>query len=213
LTSALFIDPSAAGVALSITNVELAITPKQPRLTQKSAAIALGLAMIALPTIPQVLDLVLPQPEWAASGVGEDDDSVVELYTMGGAAIEVAVPDDWIPDNSGDSATLYGPGQMIMVQVYDREGRDVDTVTQRLMRLNRISGITTALDGGHVGAVDGNLAGLSCVAIVENMSGPCAYLANDDMLVSIMALSDPEEAEEPVPSIAEVAQLILAVSE
>jgi hypothetical protein len=102
---------------------------------------------------------------------------------------------------------------MILVQIYDREGRDVDIVTQRLMRANRIGGITTALDGGHVGAVDGRLAGQSCVAILEDMSGPCAYLANDDLLVSIMALSDPDEATEPAPSITEVAQLILAVSE
>ena len=198
---------------MSITNVEHATTPKQPRLTQKSAAIALGLAMIALPTVPEVLDVVLPQPEWAAAEPGEGDASVVDLYTMGGAAIEVAVPDDWVPDNHGDSATLYGPGQMILVQVYDREGRDVDIVTQRLMRANRIGGITTALDGGHVGALGGSLAGQSCVAILESMSGPCAYLANDDMLVSIMALSDPEEAEGPAPSVAEVAELILAVSE
>ena len=198
---------------MSITNVEHSTTPKQPRLTQKSAAIALGLAMIALPTVPEVLDLVLPQPEWEASESGEGDDALVDLFTMGGAAIEVAVPDDWVPVNRGDSATLYGPGQTIMIQVYDREGRDVDIVTQRLMRANRISGITTALDGGHVGAVDGSLAGQSCVAILENLSGPCAYLANDDMLVSIMALSDPDEAEGPAPSIAEVSQLILAVSQ
>ncbi|MGB3484993.1 MAG: hypothetical protein WBB07_22585 [Mycobacterium sp.] len=186
---------------------------KYQRLTHKSAAVALGFALLAIPVVPQIIDVALPEREWATDGAADDGDGVVDLFTTAGTAIEVSVPDDWIPENNGDSATLHGPNQMIMIQVYDRAGRDTDIVTDRLMRANRISGINSAFDGGRVEAADGALSGKTCVAILEGMSGTCAYLANDNLVVEMMALSNIEDGGEPAPSMAEVAPLIVTVSE
>lgn len=186
----------------------------QPRLTQKGAAIALGVALLAFPLVPQLIDAVLPPPDW---GTDEVDDTlggagVVDMFTPNGAELEVAVPDDWIPVNNGDSATFYGPGHMLMIQIYDRADRDVEMVRERLMRLNRVQGTNIALDGGRVSALDGEFTGRSCVAIADDVSGPCAFLSNDDIVVSMLMFVSPEGADEPAPPIAEVVELITGVS-
>ena len=89
----------------------------------------------------------------------------------------------------------------VLVQVYDRSDRDPNAVAQRLIRSNRVAGVTSALDGGRIASADGGLTGETCVAVADNRTGTCAFLADDEVVVSVLALGD---AEHPAPAIDEV---------
>ena len=80
-------------------------------------------------------------------------------------------------------------GTRIMVQAYDRGGRDLDAVVRRLIRADRVLGANAALTEGVMSTTDGSLSGPPCVIVtVDETSGPCAFLADDDIVVSVQSL-------------------------
>lgn len=168
------------------------------KLTQKPTALALAAGLLAVPLIPMLLEAALPDREWAEADSGG---SVVEVVSAEGNGIVVTAPDGWQTQDSGDSAVLRSDGAAVIITVYDRADRDPEAVTERLMRSNRVQGMPSALDGGHVASADGDLTGDTCVVVTETLTGTCAYLTDSDIVVSVIALGD---AEHPAPPIADV---------
>ncbi|BBZ33843.1 hypothetical protein [Mycolicibacterium confluentis] len=180
----------------------LPVTPTVPtgrrRLTQKKAAFALAALMLAVPGIPMLLSALVPEREWHVAAPGSDE---VEIVSAAGHGVLVTAPPGWETRDDGHTMALRSGGATVVVQVYDRGERDPDAVAQRLIRSNRVAGWTSALDGGRIASADGGLTGDTCVVVAESRTGTCAFLADDDVVVSVLALGD---AENPAPSIAEI---------
>lgn len=171
--------------------------PRRRRLTQRPAAAALAVGLLAIPGLPMLADAVLPEPDWETAETAQQ----VDVYTAEGHGVVVVAPDGWEAQDDGDSAVLRADGSVVLVQVYDRSGRDPESVAQRLMRANRIQGISSALDGGTVTSADGTLRGQTCVVVTTDTTGTCAYLMDDDVVVSVLSLG---RAGQPGPPIADV---------
>jgi hypothetical protein len=159
--------------------------PRRRRLAQRPAALALAAGLIAIPLVPMIADAVLPEAEW------ETAESVhqVDIYTADGKGVLVTAPNGWEAQDGGDHTVLRSDdGSVVLVAVYDRAGRDPDSVAQRLMRANRIQGISSALDGGSIASGDGTLTGRTCVVVTTDATGTCAYLVDDDVVVSVISV-------------------------
>ncbi|CAN5365414.1 hypothetical protein BH10ACT9_BH10ACT9_24790 [soil metagenome] len=168
------------------------------KLTQKPAAFALAAGLLAVPLVPVLLEAVVPERSWDSTAPGESD---VEIVSAEGIGIQVTAPGGWEAQDNGDSAVLRSEGAAVLIQVYDRGGRDPESVAQRLMRANRVQGMPSALDGGRIGSADGDFTGDTCVVVTDDLTGTCAYLFDEDVVVSVIALGD---ADHPALPIAEV---------
>ena len=69
------------------------------------------------------------------------------------------------------------------------------------MRANRVQGMPAALDGGRIASTDGDLTGDTCVVVTDNLTGTCAYLADDDIVVSVIALADADHRALPIADV------------
>ncbi|MET0702191.1 MAG: hypothetical protein ABWY93_21260 [Mycobacterium sp.] len=167
------------------------------RLTQRKAALWLAIGFLAVPTVPLIFDVLLPERDWDTAEAVDK----VDLVSEDGHRIVVVPPDGWEIHDLGDVAVMRTDGVEVTVSIYDTFDRDPDQVAQRLMRANRVQGINSALDGGHVATADGSLSGDSCVVVTEESTGTCAYLVGDDVMVSVLAVADPDRS---APAIADV---------
>ncbi len=129
-------------------------------------------------------DAALPESSWYTV----EDDEQVDIATAEGNRLSVVAPDGWVAQDLGDGAVLRAEGSTVLIQVFDLEGRDPDAVAQRLIRLNRVQGISSALDGGRIASADGTLSGTTCMAVTQAAAGTCAFLADEDVIVSVVAL-------------------------
>ncbi|MGU3499153.1 hypothetical protein [Mycobacterium sp. C31M] len=173
-----------------------AAPPRRRRLAQKPAAVALGIGLLAVPLLPLAANAVLPERDWAAEA---GDETSLELETDGGQRVVIDALDGWQVTDEGTSLSMTGDGTVVLVEVYDRMDRDPAAVAQRLMRVNRLHGINAALDGGVVGAQDGAaLSGDTCVAVTTATTGTCAFLYDDEVVVSVIALGEPDR---PAPHV------------
>jgi hypothetical protein len=172
--------------------------PRERRLTQKRAGFVLAVGLLAVPLIPMVLEAVVPEREWDAAAPGGSE---VELVSADGHAVAVTAPNGWQARDDGDSAVLRRDGGLVLVQVYDRAGREPGAVTERLLRANRVQGMPAALDGGQIASADGEFAGDTCVVVTDDLTGTCAYLADDDVVVSVIAFGDPGHPVVPLADI------------
>jgi hypothetical protein len=179
-----------------ITNTD--VPHGKRKMTQKPAALALAAGLLAVPLIPMLLEAAVPEREWAEAAPGGTE---VEIVSAEGNGIVVTAPDGWQTQDNGDSAVLRTDGAAVIIQVYDRADREPEAVTQRLIRSNRVQGMPSALDGGQIASADGDLTGDTCVVVTESLTGTCAYLTDDDVVVSVIALGD---ADHPAPPIADV---------
>ncbi|MCV7226770.1 hypothetical protein [Mycolicibacterium komossense] len=168
--------------------------PRRRRLTQRPAAVALAAGLIAVPGLPMLANELLPEPAWESAEATQQ----VDVYTAEGHGVVVTAPDGWEAQDNGDSALLRADGSIVAVQVYERSGRDPESVAQRLMRANRIQGISSALDGGTIASVDGTLTGQTCLVVTTDMTGTCAYLMDDDVVVSVISLARPGQPAPPI---------------
>jgi hypothetical protein len=174
-----------------------AVAVPRRRLTQRKAALLLAIGFITIPTLPLIVDILLPEQDWDTAEAADK----VDLVSADGHSIVVAPPDGWEIQDLGDAAVMRTDGVEVTVSIYDTFDRDPDRVAQRLMRANRVQGINAALDGGHVATADGSLSGDSCVVVTQESTGTCAYLVGDDVIVSVLAVADPDR---PAPPIDEV---------
>jgi hypothetical protein len=179
-----------------ITNTD--VPHGKRKMTQKPAAFALAAGLLAVPLIPMLLEAALPDREWAEAASG---DKTVEIVSAEGHGVVVTAPDGWQTQDNGDSAVLRTDGAVVIVEVYDRADREREAVTQRLMRSNRVQGMPSALDGGQITSADGDLSGDTCVVVTETLTGTCAYLTDDDVVISVIALGD---GDHPAPPIADL---------
>lgn len=155
-------------------------------LTQKKAAATLAAGLIAVPGIPLLAEAASPVDDWSTTTAGQ----VMTVTSAEGHDVTVRPPPDWQAREFANGLALRSEsGNRILVQVYDRGHRDPDAVARRLIRADRILGANSALTAGAVRTTDGSLAGPPCVIVtVENTSGPCAFLADDDVVVSLQSL-------------------------
>ncbi|CAN5151462.1 hypothetical protein BH11ACT7_BH11ACT7_25300 [soil metagenome] len=167
-------------------------------MTQKPAAFALAAGLLAVPLVPVLLEATLPDRAWDEPAPG---DAEVEIVSADGVGINITAPDGWQAQDNGDSAVIRSEGAAVLIQIYDRADRDPAAVAQRLMRANRVQGMPSALDGGRIGSADGDFAGDTCVVVTTDLTGTCAYLSDEDVVVSVITLGD---AEHPALPIAEV---------
>ncbi|WP_304118746.1 hypothetical protein [Mycolicibacterium bacteremicum] len=183
--------------------IELAPVTRRHRLTQKRAALALGIGLVAVPVVPLAANAALPERDWST---GAAEVTPIELVTAEGERVAVAAIDGWQVTDHGSSVTMHDDGAVVIIEAYDRLDRDPAAVAQRLMRANRLSGVSAALDGGVISGRDGSaLTGDTCVAVTTTTTGSCAFLYDDDIVVSVVALADPDS---PAPAIDAVAGLI-----
>ncbi|VEG47176.1 Uncharacterised protein [Mycolicibacterium chitae] len=179
------IAPRAGALAVTLPSVTVPHTTAGRRgLTQRPAALALAAGLLAVPGIPMLANAALPEPPWQ-DAQAEDQ---LDIATEDGHRLAVVAPDGWVARDLGDGAVLQGEDATVLIQVFDLDGRDPDAVAQRLIRLNRVQGISSALDGGRVESTDGTLTGTTCLAVTAAAAGSCAFLADEDMIVSVVAL-------------------------
>jgi hypothetical protein len=167
-------------------------------LTEKKAAFALAALIVAVPVVPMVIEAAAPERDWTVAAPGSD---AIEIVSAAGHGVVVTAPQGWETRDDGDTVALRSDGKTVLVEVYDREERDPALVAQRLIRANRVAGWSSALDGGQIISADGTLAGDTCVVVAENRTGSCAFLADDEIVVSVITLGDPEN---PAPAITEI---------
>ncbi|TGD90510.1 hypothetical protein BayCH28_01205 [Mycolicibacterium sp. CH28] len=177
-------------------------TARRKRLSQKPAAVVLGVLMLAVPLVPMILDAALPEREWSAAETASDQ---ITAVTDEGNVVAVETPQGWEALDQGTSAVLRNDGVTVVVEAFDLDQRDPEAVTDRLIRLHRIQGFTSALDGGHVASPDGKLDGSTCVVVTESTTGTCAFVHDNDVIVSVISLGTPEQ---PAPPISQVIDLI-----
>lgn len=159
-------------------------TVRRRRLSQRRAAIALTVGLLAVPGVPMLANAALPEQDWRAA----EDISEIDISTPDGHSMTIVAPDGWLAQDLGDSAVLRTEDAVVLIHAFDLEGRDPEAVARRLIRLNRVQGISSALDGGRVESADGVLAGSTCLAVTDAVAGSCAFLADDDMIVSVVSL-------------------------
>jgi hypothetical protein len=174
-------------------NSTAAAVPRR-RLTQRGAAFWLAAGLIAIPAVPTVLDIALPERNWDTVEAADQ----VDIISANGNSVVIDPPDNTKIQDQGDSAVLRTNTATITVAIYDKSDRDADLVTQRLLRMNRVEGINAALDGGNVATGDGALTGASCVLVAGESSGNCAFLSDDDVIVSVLTVADPGETAPPI---------------
>ena len=175
--------------------------PPRRRLQQKRPAFILAALMLAVPLVPMILDATLPEREWDPA---ESSSERVIALTDKGNAIVVETPQGWEALDQGDSAILRKDDVRVLVEAFDLDGRDPEAVTERLIRLHRIQGITSALDGGTVAAPDGSLGGRTCVVVTESDSGTCAFVHDGDVIVSVVSLGTPDQPALPIGEVIEL---------
>ncbi|MDA0253067.1 MAG: hypothetical protein O2892_19450 [Actinomycetota bacterium] len=180
---------------------------RRRRLTQKPAAFTLGALMLAVPLVPTILDATLPQRPWDPAETSAEQ---VLTITDGGNIVVVETPKGWEALDQGDTAVLRGGDSRVLVEAYDLGQRDPVAVAERLIRLHRIEGIASALDGGSIASSDGTLAGQTCVVVTQSATGTCAFLHDDEVIISVVVLSHPGQ---PAPPIDQVVDLITRQSQ
>jgi len=171
------------------------------RLSQLPAAIALGIALIAVPGIPLAANAALPQRDWSSEA--DTADGRLELSSANGVPVSIDLLDGWEVIDQGQSALFRKDRAVIAINVYDRMNRDPAAMAVRLMRANQLSGVSSALDGGIISASGrpGGLSGDTCVAVAANATGSCAFLADDDVVVAVLSLGDPDAPAVPLASL------------
>jgi hypothetical protein len=157
----------------------------------------LAIGLLAVPGIPMATNALLPEKAWDTVEIAHQ----VDLFSTAGNRILLVPPAGWQVQDLGDKALLRTPGSVVLIGVYDREEREPDTVARRLMRLHRIQGISSALDGGHIASSDGTLSGQTCVAVTAEATGTCAFLADHDVVVSVLSLGS---LQAPAPPVADI---------
>lgn len=158
------------------------------RLTDRGAALALALGMLAVPGIPFALNSLLPQRDWGTAESGAD-----LTVTTRNNTLAITAPAGWQSRTTGDGLLLRNGDQRVLVQAFDVDQHDAAEAQRRVMRATRIGGITAAFDGGTISTADGALRGRTCVAIADDdVVGPCAYLTDDDVLVTVTSLGTPD---------------------
>lgn len=158
--------------------------------------------MLAVPLVPMILDAALPERQWNAAEAAAEE---VTATTDEGNVVAVETPQGWEALDQGASAVLRNDGVTVLIEVFDRDQRDPDAVTDRLIRLHRIQGITSSLDGGRITSSDGRLDGQTCVVVTDSATGTCAVLHDDDVIVSVISLGEPGH---PAPPVGQVIDLI-----
>ncbi|AQT82839.1 hypothetical protein B1R94_15415 [Mycolicibacterium litorale] len=158
--------------------------------------------MLAVPLVPMILDAALPQRQWNAAEAAAEQ---VTATTNEGNVVAVETPQGWEALDQGASAVLRNDGVTVLIEAFDRDQRDPDAVTDRVIRLHRVQGFTSALDGGRITSSDGRLGGQTCVVVTDSATGTCAVLHDDDVIVSVITLAEPGH---PAPPLGQIVDLI-----
>ena len=154
------------------------------RHTGKRAALALVVGMLAVPGIPAFLLSGSDDPAPAADG------QTVEVATESGEVISTVPPDGWEVASVPGGAVWQSGGAFVHIEAHDLDGRDAEAVGERLMQMDRRRGFSPAYDGGQAQSGDGRLTGETCVVTAAGMSGACAVIADDEVVVLVQTLGD-----------------------
>jgi hypothetical protein len=171
--------------------------PAKRGLTQRGAALALGLGLLAIPAVPAIADAVLPEQVWETAVF----DQMLTITSADGISVTATPPAGWQVHDLGTSAVLRDGNATVLFQVYDLEGRDPHAVALRLMRASRLDGISTTLDGGFIATAQGTLTGDTCIAVTAEATGTCAYLTDGEVLVSVVSLGASGSPSVPLGSL------------
>lgn len=171
--------------------------PARRGLTQRGAAAALGLGLLAIPAVPAVADAVLPEQVWETAVF----DQMLTITSADGITVTATPPPGWQVHDRGGSAVLRDGNATVLLQVYDLDGRDPEAVAQRLMRASRFDGITATVDGGYIATAQGTLSGDTCIAVTADATGRCAYLTDGEVLVSVISLGEPGSPAPPLTAL------------
>lgn len=150
--------------------------------------------MLAVPVIPAFLAL---GSDAAPTSSGEP----VEVATESGEVITTVPPDGWEVASVPGGVVWESGDAFVRIEAHDLDGRDVDAVGERLMRMDRIRGFSPAFDGGRAQSGDGNLTGQTCVVTAAGRSGTCAVLADGDVVVLAQTLGDADTPALPLQDV------------
>ncbi|KUI45195.1 hypothetical protein AU197_13225 [Mycobacterium sp. IS-1590] len=160
------------------------------RLIEIRAALLLATGLIAVPGIPMAAAAMVEDDAWQPSS------ETTVLASEDGNEISVAGPAGWDAREFGNGVGYRSGDELVIVQVFDRGGRDVDAVARRLMRADRVTGSSAAMTGEIVTTADGTLTGVGCELVAGDRLGECAFLADDDVIVWVQTLGT---ADQPAP--------------
>lgn len=158
-------------------------------LRQKAPAAWLTIALIGIPAIPVVIAEFVPEPPWTPVADGD----TLAITSDAGTTISFSPPPDWEAQASGSAATFRSGDRWMTVEIHDRGDGDPDVAADRLLRLDRFSGIASGFDGGSAAVPNSDLSGPTCVVIADWGTGRCAILADDDIIVRITSIGSTDE--------------------
>ncbi len=154
------------------------------------AALLLAAGLIAVPGIPMAAAAMVEDDAWQSAS------DTTTVASEEGNEIAVAGPSGWDAREFGNGVSFRSGDELVIVQVFDREGRDLGAVARRLMRADRLTGASAALTGENVTTADGTLTGVGCELVAGDRLGECAFLADDDVIVWVQTLGT---ADQPAP--------------
>ena len=153
--------------------------------------------MIAVPGVPTVSAGLLDE-------LGDESGqtpSTASVATESGAEFTVAPPDGWQVEQQPNRAVLRSGDAVVVVEAHDRDGRYVAQLAERLLRMDRVRGVSAAFDGGTVATGDGALSGGTCVVTTVDTVGTCAVLSDDDTVLYVQSRGNPDHPAPPVSTI------------
>lgn len=166
-------------------------------LTQKRTAFWLLLAMLAIPGLPLIVAIILPD----GMELEEITNGPRVLETNDGILISFQPPDGWRGRGSPSGGSFHDGDRHIFIEIIDRDDHDPQTVGQRLMRRDAMSGIASAFDGGILDLPEMGLTGRSCTLILRDSVGRCALLEDDDVIMLVQTLGSQEEPALPLEDV------------
>ncbi|MCV7299696.1 hypothetical protein H7J93_08610 [Mycobacterium barrassiae] len=159
---------------------------------EKRAAMLLAAGLIGVPGIPMAAASMVDDDAWQSAS------ETALVASENGNQIVVAGPPGWDEREFGNGISYRNGDELVIVQVFDRDGRDVGAVAQRLMRADRITGASAALTGEDVATADGSLIGQACELVAGDRLGECAFLADDDVIVWVQTLGSVDQPAPPL---------------
>ncbi|MGV0786936.1 hypothetical protein ABQF33_08445 [Mycolicibacterium sp. XJ2] len=157
---------------------------------QVRAALLLAAGLIAVPGIPMAAAAMVDDDAW------QPGSETAQVASEDGNQVVVVGPSGWDAREFGNGIGYRSGAELVIVQVFDRGGRDVDAVARRLMRADRVTGSSAAMTGETITTADGTLTGEACELVAGDRLGECAFLADDEVIVWVQTLGT---ADQPAP--------------
>jgi hypothetical protein len=171
---------------------------RRGRLRQLGVAVGLAAGLVAVPGVPVAAARFVPDESWRPV----TDRAAVSVTTDDNAGVTLVPPLGWQARDIPNGVMYHSADSVYTVRVYDRdEDKDMVAVAQRVLRAERLGGISAGFVDQPVATADGSLSGRACVLVSDQSVGQCAFLANSAVVVFVESLGSSSARAAPLDPI------------